>query len=74
MSEPKTDKRVKLFVPRGSSHEDPNYFISINGVNYLLPKGKESLVPEAVAAEYRRCEKAQAYCDRQAETKKGASR
>lgn len=71
MSEAKTEKRVKLFIPRGSSHEDPNYFISINGVNYLLPKGKESLVPERVAAEYRRCEKAQAHYDMQAEKKKG---
>lgn len=48
------EKRVKLLIPRGASNEDPNLFISVNGVNYLLPRGKTSLVPEAVAAEYRR--------------------
>ena len=52
------EKRVKIFVPRGASNEDPNLFISVNGVNYLLPKGKESAVPEAVAEEYRRALKA----------------
>ena len=50
----KTEKRVKLFVPRGASNDDPNLFISVNGVNYLLPRGKESLVPDLVAAEYHR--------------------
>lgn len=53
------NKRVKVFVPRGASNEEPNLFISVNGVNYLLPKGKESLVPAAVAAEYNRAMKAQ---------------
>ena len=55
------EKREKVFVPRGASNEDPNVFISVNGVNYLLPKGKESLVPKEVAAEYRR---AMAACER----------
>ena len=48
------EKREKVFVPRGASNEEPNLFISVNGVNYLLPKGKESSVPAAVAKEYRR--------------------
>lgn len=52
-------KREKVFIPRGASNEDPNFFISVNGVNYLLPRGKESAVPAAVAAEYRRSLKAQ---------------
>lgn len=56
-------KREKIFVPRGASNEDPNLFISINGVNYLLPRGKESSVPVAVAAEYRRSLKAQERSD-----------
>ena len=58
MSEAKKENRVKLFVPRGASNEDPNLFISINGVNYLLPKGEESLVPQAVADEYERSQRA----------------
>lgn len=61
------EKRVKIFVPRGASNEDPNLFISVNGVNYLLPRGKESAVPEAVAAEYRRALKAQERGDASAE-------
>ena len=59
MSETKT-KRVKLFIPRGRSNEDPNLLISINGVNYLLPRGKESLVPDFVAYEYERSQRAEA--------------
>lgn len=58
------EKRVKLFIPRGTSHEDPNVFISVNGVNYLLPKGKESLVPPAVAKEYDRSQRAQLIGDK----------
>ena len=54
----KEDKRVTVFIPRGLSNEDPNLFVSVNGVNYLLPKGKESLVPEFVAAEIERANKA----------------
>lgn len=61
------EKRVKLMIPRGASNEDPNLFISVNGVNYLLPKGKESLVPAAVAAEYRRSVQARDRLDKSAE-------
>ena len=66
MSETKkteTEKRVKLYIPRGASNEDPNFFISVNGVNYLLPKGEESLVPQAVANEYARSVEAQRVLD-----------
>ena len=60
------EKRVKIFVPRGASNEDPNLFISVNGVNYLLPRGKESAVPPAVAAEYQRSQLALERCDKSA--------
>ena len=43
------EKRVEVFIPRGSDREDPNLFVGINGVNYLLPRGKKSKVPAAVA-------------------------
>lgn len=56
-------KKVKVYVPRGASNEDPNVFISVNGVNYLLPKGKESEVPAHIAEEYYRCQAAQARAD-----------
>lgn len=56
-------QRVKLYIPRGASNEDPNFFISVNGVNYLLPKGEESLVPPCVAKEYERAMRAQRVVD-----------
>ena len=62
----KTDERVELFIPRGSEREDPNVVIGINGVNYLLPRGKKSLVLPEVKAEYERAERAR---DRLDETK-----
>ena len=61
------EKRVKIFVPRGASNEDPNLFISVNGINYLLPRGRESAVPSAVAAEYNRSQKAMDRGDRSAQ-------
>ncbi len=50
------EKRVEVFIPRGGDREDPNLFVGVNGVNYLLPRGKKSAVPPAVAAEIRRGE------------------
>ncbi len=53
-----SDGRVELSVPRGSEREDPNLFVGVNGVNYLLPKGRKSRVPQEVAAEIGRSERA----------------
>lgn len=55
----KADDRVEIFVPRVSGNTDPNLIIVINGKNYVLPKGKTSLVPNAVAEEYERSKRAQ---------------
>ena len=52
------DNRVELFVPRGYNNEDPNEHIQINGVNYILPRGKKSLVPDFVAEEFYRSQRA----------------
>lgn len=51
-------QRVEISIPRGGDREDPNLFVGINGVNYLLPKGKTSQVPPEVAGEIRRSERA----------------
>lgn len=48
------DERVEIFIPRASDREDPNLFAAVNGVNYLLPRGKKSRVPKAVADEIER--------------------
>lgn len=53
------EKRVDLFIPKGPANDDPNQFISVNGVGYLLPKGKTSKVPPCVKAEYDRSVAAQ---------------
>ena len=59
-------KREKIFVPRAASNrEDPNLFVGINGVNYLIPKGKSSEVPDFVAEEIRRANAAATYQDDQ---------
>ena len=57
------DDRVEIFVPKGYANDDPNMFISINGVNYLLPRGKKSTVPDFVAAEFYRSQRAQEKLD-----------
>lgn len=55
----KKDERVDLFIPKGAANDEPNLFISVNGVGYLLPKGKTSKVPPYVKAEYDRSVAAQ---------------
>ena len=55
-------KRVEIAIPRGSDREDPNFFVAVNGVNYLLPRGKKSMVPEFVAKEIFRSERAADIC------------
>lgn len=57
------DNRVEVFIPKGYANDDPNLFVSVNGVNYLLPKGKKSLVPAHVAAEIERSKRAEAVRD-----------
>ena len=52
------EERVEVFVPKGYANDDPNFFVSVNGVNYLLPKGKKSLVPAHVAKEIERSKRA----------------
>ena len=55
---------VELYVPKGYVNDDPNVFISLNGKNYLLPRGKTSRVPLSVKAEYERSQRAQEALDR----------
>lgn len=65
VSEP--EERVEVFIPRGSPNDDPNFFVSINGINYLLPRGKKSKVPAHVAFEIARAAAAQEAQDRRTE-------
>ena len=56
-------KRVEVFIARAAANDDPNYFVGVNGVSYLLPRGKKSKVPEEIAHEIDRAAKAQAALD-----------
>ena len=58
------EKRVEVHIPKGYANEEPNFFVSVGGVNYLLPRGRTSLVPPAVAYELERSRKAQEALDR----------
>ena len=59
------EDKEEIFVPKGYANDEPNLLICINGVNYLLPRGKTSKVPRAVAEEFHRSQKAQAKLDEQ---------
>ena len=50
---------VDLYIPRGYANDEPNLFISVNGKNFLLPKGKTSKVPPYIKEEYERAQRAQ---------------
>ena len=54
------DGMVDIFIPRGQDRDDPNYLVSINGVNYVMPKGKTSRVPQHVYDEIMRSREAEA--------------
>ncbi len=68
------DNRVEIFVPKGYANDDPNLFISVNGVNYLLPRGKKSTVPDFVAEEFYRSQRAQDRLDETVEQMLEASK
>ena len=61
------EEKVEIYIPKGQANEDPNFLISVNGVNYLLPRGKKSMVHAFVAAEYNRSVEAQEALDRKME-------
>lgn len=68
------EERVDLFVPRGYANDEPNMTIAVNGVNYVLPKGKTSNVPKHIAEEFYRAQKAQEALDKHVEEMLGASK
>ena len=58
------DERVEITVPRGYANDEPNLLIAVNGVNYLLPRGKTSKVPKFIAEEFYRSQAAQNAMDK----------
>ena len=72
-SKPAED-RVEVFIPKGYANDDPNYFVSVNGVNYVLPRGKKSMVPAHVAFEIELSNKAEDRLDQTMEQMLEASK
>ena len=68
------EARVEVFVPKGHAGEEPNMFVSVNGVNYLLPRGKKSMVPPHIKAEIDRAAAAEAAMDEHIEQMLNASK
>ena len=64
MANTNKDNYVDLYVERGFGKDDPNEFISVNGINYVLPKGENSKVPPYVKDEYDRSLAARRFQDK----------
>lgn len=48
------DDLVEIMIPPTSVKNDPGMFVSVNGKNWLLPRGQMHKVPKAVAYEIKR--------------------
>lgn len=48
-------------VPVTIPYDKGDKFVSVNGINYILPAGKTSMVPPEIAAELRRAMEAESY-------------
>ena len=68
------EERVEVYIERAIGNDEPNLFVSVNGYNCLLPKGKTSLVPKSVAEEIERAQKAQRRLDATIDALKEASK
>ena len=49
-----TEGRVELYIEPTDANDDPNELNSVNGKNYVIPKGEYVWVPPEVMAEYKR--------------------
>ena len=54
----------EVFIYKTTELDDPNDYVSVNGVRYILPKGKSSKVPAYVKEEIDRSRRAQEKLDR----------
>ena len=68
------EERVEIYVPKGYANDEPNLPISVNGVMYLLPKGKTSKVPKFIADEFYRSQEAQKALDKRVDEMLEASK
>jgi hypothetical protein len=68
------DDRVEILVPKGYANDEPNIVIGVNGVNYVLPRGKRSKVPKHIAEEFYRSQAAQEALDKRVDEMLEASK
>jgi hypothetical protein len=66
--EEKKDDRVEVYIPKGNVNDEPNLFVAVNGKNFLLPRGKKSMVPKHIAEEIARSHKAEEVMDEHSAT------
>lgn len=66
-------EKKEIFIERGAANEDPNMQVCVNGVMYLLPRGKTSTVPLAVYNEIMRSRRARELQDQRMEDLRGAA-
>lgn len=57
------EELVEIMIPPTSVKNDPGLFVSVNGVNWLLPRGQKHKVPAYVRDEIERSWKAQRALD-----------
>lgn len=55
---PAAPEKVDIYIERANGNDEPNLQVCVNGVMYLLPKGKNSTVPKAVYDEIMRSRRA----------------
>lgn len=65
------EELVDLFVDRDPSDENQNLLISVNGKNFLMPRGEVSRVPKYIRDEYERSKRAQYKADKTIADRKG---
>ena len=53
-------KKVSITIPIVPGVYEEDVIIGVNGVNYQIPRGKAQMVPEFLAKEYERSQKAAA--------------
>lgn len=53
------EELVEIMIPPTSVKNDPGLFVSVNGVNWLLPRGQKHKVPAYVRDEIERSWKAE---------------
>ena len=63
MAEKNKQGWVTLLILKNGPHDEANQLISLNGVNYVVPKGIPTLVPPEIKAEYDRSMAARALFD-----------